>query len=367
MKRIVLAPLLFYLLLIISCNGTITNPNSSTLIDRIPVFSSSSVIKSGARSVMPDDMSMDDFVYATLAPPITKFENNSNPANVGDSIVVNIFSNEVTLDSSITDDKMIKLAGVIIEKDEKGEELETGKIEIIYDKENSKFSYYSEILVVYDAGGSFVSVYVIQEIPFTKIDDSNSFLAEFKTLTYMKHSLESVDIQLVENGELYSGYHTENDWIVGFAFSSFKSLQSKDDPILNINSNDQGILVNDEGILKDALLFKSIRKQIVEVKDALFEEEGTPGNPVIGYRNIDSDSSYHTRVFINTLPVDGEATKVYLSTYGAETLKNSGKEEIKFDFYILENSEPIISLTGENTNLLKSGIPNADWRSRTTL
>jgi len=325
MKRIVFALLLSSLLLFISCNGTITNPDSSTTIDRIPVFSSSSTVISGNRAIVPNNMSEEDLVYASVAPPITRFENSSEQTNIGDSIEVNIFSNLVTLDSSITEDGMIKLAGVIIEEDGKGEELETGVIEIIYDKENSKFSCYSEILIGNKINeDNFIQRFIIQEIPFTKIDDNNSFLAKFKTLAYIKHCSDSVDIQLVENGELYSGPHNENDWIVGFAFNSFKSLQSKDvdNPILNINSDDPGILVNDEGILNDASLFKNIREQIVEAKDDLFEYGDFLDSPVIGYKIIRSDGSYNQNISIEQK---------------------------------------------SNINKLKSGIPNADWRSRTTL
>jgi hypothetical protein len=145
-----------------------------------------------------------------MTPPITKFEETSDVFKVGDFIEVDLFSNTVTLETSLTNEGFIKFSGVISEIGSDYNNVETGKIEILYDKENSKFSYYSEVLItdpvdeVFD-WGSDGHLFVIQEIPFTDIEEDNSFITSFNTLAYMKQDLAGLEVQLVEAGELYSG------------------------------------------------------------------------------------------------------------------------------------------------------------------
>jgi len=206
MKRIVIV--FTTLLLLVACNVDSFNPSTAKTIDRVPTFSSSSTIMS--RSALPSSMSTEDVLFTLMTPPITKFEETSDVFKVGDFIEVDLFSNTVTLETSLTNEGFIKFSGVISEIGSDYNNVETGKIEILYDKENSKFSYYSEVLItdpvdeVFD-WGSDGHLFVIQEIPFTDIEEDNSFITSFNTLAYMKQDLAGLEVQLVEAGELYSG------------------------------------------------------------------------------------------------------------------------------------------------------------------
>jgi len=252
MKKNVLILLLSLVILFFACNGTISPPSiGSVNIDRIPVFSARSTVVKNSRSFIPSDMIMEDIFYTMLAPPITKFEKASNSYFVGDSLDINLFGNFVTLDTSMTDEGYVMMFGKIIEEDSNGDEIETGKIEIIYDMGNSQFSYYSEVLLsVPDSfeWGLGAHMYLIHEIPLTQIDEYNSFITSFKTLIYLKQCSECLEIQLVKEGELFSGSSGTNDWIVGFAFASFEYLQDEDFSDIGINSDNLGMLVNDDSV-----------------------------------------------------------------------------------------------------------------------
>ena len=161
------------------------------VIDKIPVFSSPSTIVPSMRSVVPEGMDGGDFFYTILAPPILGFEEASESFVVGDSLRVDLFGNSVTLETSLTDDGYIMMSGSILEDDINGIEIETGKIEIIYDMDNSRFSYYSEILITNPNNvdvpiGPESQVYIVHEIPFAEIESDNSFLANFRMMGYLR-------------------------------------------------------------------------------------------------------------------------------------------------------------------------------------
>ncbi|MFA6765084.1 MAG: hypothetical protein WCR75_10610, partial [Sphaerochaetaceae bacterium] len=62
-------------------------------IDRIPVFSSPSIIVPMTRSLIPSEMSVIDFYYTIFVPPIARFEETSDSFVVGDSLEVHLFDN----------------------------------------------------------------------------------------------------------------------------------------------------------------------------------------------------------------------------------------------------------------------------------
>jgi len=374
MKRTAFIALLFLVALFFSCDEAITSPSTDDgpiSIDRIPVFSSSSTIVPVSRSVIPADMAVGDFFYTLFAPPITKFEESSEVFTVGDSIEVDLFSNTVTLVTSLTDEGYIKLAGPIVEKDEDDENVETGKIEILYDKANSRFSYYSEILIsdpdeiILSAWwGTDAHMYVIHEIPFTSIGDDNSFLANFTTLAYLKYNYDLLEVQLIDGGELYSGPGDSDGWIIGFADTSFKSLEASDFPYAGISNGVEGTLVDDTGIPIAKESFAERRTTIVGARDELFSyEAGFIGNPLVGFRNISAAGSGSTEIYLsmNSNGEDG----FYLQDFFGNNLSNSADESIVFAPDATDASR--VEMNESNIDLLISGLPNADWRSKTTL
>lgn len=369
MKRTTFFLLSAIILLFLGCDGFLKSPsagNDTISIDKIPVFSSSSIVVPGSRSVLPNDIELGDIFYTLLAPPITKFESPSEAFSVGDSVDIEFLSKTLTLASSLTEEGMIKMAGPIIEKDKDNKDLETGKIEIIYDKENSKFSYYSEILIL-DPNekigvGMDGHMYVIQEIPFTKIEADNSFLANFTTLAYLKYEPDELEVQLIDAGELYSG-PDGSDWIVGFATSSFKALYSDDFPILGIVHDSLGILANDQGVPIASSDFAEIRTNIVAARDLLFTKDGKIGNPLVGYRRINSEGLYGTKVYSDANSTDGGVHLCEIAT-GNELTDIEGNAIV---FPSDGKDPPRVVIDEESINLLISGLPNEDWQARTTL
>ncbi|NLO60289.1 MAG: hypothetical protein GX104_04315 [Spirochaetales bacterium] len=337
-------------------------------IDRIPVFSSPSIIVPMTRSLIPSEMSVIDFYYTIFVPPIARFEETSDTFVVGDSLEVDLFDNSVTLETSLTEEGYIKMSGSILEDDENGTEIETGLIEILYDIDDSRFSYYSELLISDPADtigwGSDGHLYVIHEIPFTRIGSDNSFIASFKTLAYLKQSPEYLEVQLIEAGELYSGPGETSDWIVGFAATSFEFLANDDFPItgIEINRDSSGSLVNEFGVpLAD--IFTARRSAIIAAKDDLFATDGAVGNPLVGYRNFNG-TSQTTDIYLMVEP--NEASDGFLlKDFASESLSDSSGEPIAF---IPDSADPTkVVMDAANVTKLISGLPNADWRERTTL
>lgn len=345
---------------------SVTVTSAAVAIDKIPVFSTSSTVVPMSRSVIPSGMSLNDFYYAIFAPPITRFVESSESFAVGDSLEVDLFENSVTLGTSLTDEGYIKMSGGIVEKDTNGNDVETGKIEIVYDSANARFSYYSEILLSDPTGtigwGTDGHLYVIHEIPFTQIEENNSFLAGFKMLAYLKQNPESLEVQLIESGELYSGPGEESDWIVGFAGTSFESLQNDDFPIAGIESDNRSSLVNDVGVpLADD--FTTRRSAIVAAKDALFAADGTIGNPCVGYRNF-SGTSQTTDIYVMMMPND-TSDGFLLKDFSSNSLSDSSGDPITFT---PDDTDPTkVIMDAANVTKLISGLPSADWRTRTNL
>ncbi|MBN2859404.1 MAG: hypothetical protein JXK93_03965 [Sphaerochaetaceae bacterium] len=382
MKRTSSILILFIVVLFFSCDGTITSLSSdgaTISIDRIPVFSSSSTIVSTSRSIVPESMDVSDFFYTLLAPPITRFEETSESFVLGDSLEVDLFGNSVTLETSLTDEGYIMMSGSVVEEDTNEDEVETGKIEIIYDSANGKFSYYSEVLIcnpneVHVPMEPEMHLYVIHQIPFTDIGTDNSFIADFKTLAYLK-APSHLEFQVIENGELYSGPGDSGGWNLGFAFVSFESLRSSSDPPFDFIS-EMGIDFNEDWILADVsgtpiadAQFQARRAAMVNAREALFAAQGIRGNPIVGIRTFDDDFSYTTRIYMSRNSTD-EIDGITLGVSEEGRLTDEHGELIVFS--IDETADPSLSeerieINQANIDLLKSGLPNADWRARTNL
>ena len=382
MKRTAFIVLLVFVVLLFSCDEEITSPSTddgSISIDRIPIFSSSSTIVPSSRCIVPESMDAGDFLFSIFAPPLSRFEEPSKFFIVGDSLEIDLFGNSVTLETSLTVEGYIMMSTSIVEEDSNGTDVETGKIEIIYDSTNERFSYYSEILITNPNDidvplGAATHMYAVHEIPFTDIEADNSFVADYNTLGYMK-TPSHLEVQLIENGELYSGPGDSGEWNLGFAFVSFNSLRSYWDPPydfygeVGIEVDEEWILADVSGIPIDNAQFQTRRAAIVDARAAMFAAEGILGNPVVGIRTFEDDFLSTTRIYMSrnsTDTIDG----VTLAASEEDFLVNEKNKLIVFS--IDETADPSLSeerieINQANTDLLKSGLPNADWRARTNL
>lgn len=351
--------------LLVSCNLGI--PSTDNVIDRIPVLSSQSTILPSTRSVIPEGMPLEDFYYTIFAPPITKFAVTNETFVVGNALEVDIFSNKVRLETSFTDEGYIKFYGVLNESDVNKITIETGKIEIIYDKKGSRFSYYSEVLVAdpddstlhWGPDGHF---YVIHEIPFTKVDKNDSFVANFNTLVYIKMAEETLEVQVIDAAELYSGPGAEDEWIVGFVGTSLKTLENDSLLEFGLTKDASGSLVGEYGIPVNAKTFSQIRKKIVDAKEDLFAAKGTADSPFLGFRKI-KGSSYETNIYL--ILEDNDAKNGLNLKEVKGNILSSDDGEIVF---IPDGSDPpILKMNQSNIALLISGLPSAYWREKTSL
>ncbi len=345
-------------------------------IDRLPVFSSPSTVTS--RSIFPSDMVMGDAYYSIFAPALSKFETTSGSFYVGDSLEIKILSSTIAMETSITDEGYIRLSGAIMEKDIDQQDVETGKVEILYDKANSKFSYYSEILVADPNGilqgwGIDTHMYVIHEIPFTQIEDDNSFLASFQTLAYLKSSSGFTRIIIFDDGEFYSGPGDSGGWFTGFASTSQRIISADDIENANIDTATKEVLIDSEGYIVAKNLFDSRRSAVVAARDDLFQIVGIVDSPMLGFK-ITNGSTTDFKVYTDKTPNENN-DGFYLVGLDMEYLKDYEGEEIVFvsdsiPIVFYNESDPDnsrIELSNENLQKLKSGIPNQVWRNSSNL
>ena len=180
---------------------------------------------------------------------------------------------------------------------------------------------------------------------------------------------------LVEDRQLYIGPGSPDGWNLGFAFVSFNSLRSYWVPPydflgeVGIGVDENWILADENGIPVADSNFQARRATIIAARETFFEAEGIRGNPIVGLRTFDDNFSYTTRIYTSRNSTD-EIHGVYLAASEDDLLRNEDDELIVFA--IDETADPSlaeerIKINQENIDLLKSGLPLSDWRTRTSL
>ena len=333
------------------------SPDDSS-IDLVPEFSSASI--EAIRSVIPSTMNSAEAFYTIFAPPLTRFAAAPTSFTVGKPLVVDIFGNEVILETS-EDAGVILFSGVITDKDANDADVQTGIIEIRYNKDASTFSYRSSLLVTDPSevlqSGPTMSAYVVTEIPETSIQADKSFLATFRSAAFI--SLEG-EIQYMDAGELYSGPGDSEDWVVGFAQASFSSI---DPTSLGISIP---TLVDANGLPVADSDFQAARASLeasLPDMDAMVSDNG---EPMLGYRVV-TDTSTSTRLFNSTEAVPDTIGRYFMTDMaGSGQLADSAGNPISFEGTF--NGDAFIAdRTLSNVQRLVSGLPVAAWRAGSLL
>lgn len=347
----------------------IHSQESAEVIDKIPIFGS--LGNSVSRAAFTSEMDDGDAAFAMFAPPISRFEDATETYIVGDSIKINYLSNEINFDTSFTEEGYIKLAGTIVEKNHEKQDIETGKIIIMYDKVNSKFSYYSEILLsdpedILEGWDLETHMYIINEIPFTQINENNSFLGNFTSFAYLKNPSTYSWVILIDSGEIYSGpMETPGQWIVGFISPSMGIVIGDDLANAKIDANAYKSLINETGQIVSKDLFEARRAAIVGARDTLFEAGGIKEPPLVGFK-IGDHNSYETTYCAGGTDYDETKKELYLScNMDGGYLKDTNGDIIEFSGQ-KENPEKM-AINKENMKKLLTALPNADWRSNSLL
>jgi len=355
--------------LFVACDGNMSQLNT---IDKIPEFS---VLDRtiDSRIVVPAMSSDADFFYTVFAPPITKFKSAPENLVVGDTIGINLFGTELDLSTSLLDNGLIKLYGTITEENN----IETGKIEILYDKVNSKFSYYSEILL---QGENLPSssdspenhVYVIHEIPLTDIESDNSFIATFNAICYIKMPTDQLLVQMIEDGEFYSGPDTQK-WVTGYAFLEYTQLAG-DNSVFSDNgipSGIEGSFFNTDGTFKAQSNVTQIRDLLRDSEEEVYNASGNTYGPFLGHRVIEENLEYSTAYYYYMVQNESDYNQSTFMNLNGNPLaipsENSTGATITFNNDGGEYPTAKVIMNSENISKLISGFPSADWRARTRL
>lgn len=335
------------------------NPNEAAVaIDILPAFSGS--IRN-PRSVIPAGSTAAQVLYSLFTPPLTRFTAAPTSFKVGDSLEVTILGNAVTLSTSIRDGNIV-FAGTIIETASDDSQVETGKVELIYKKETSRFSFHSELLIadpenVLDNGSDFYA-YTVVDIPETTINDDYSFLASASTLAMLMPGTIN-EFQYLDAIEIYSGIGNTGDPVVGFASGAFTSSLVSDHAALD--GADFASMVSAEGIPLPTAVFQPIKDAIIAARSVLAAAIEDNGAHMLGYRIIESPV---TSTYVYNAPeyaTDG----VYLVDADGNRLKNSSGEDIEFarDAPDATMESKVVS----NVVKLVSGFPTQAWREASRL
>ncbi len=327
-------------------------------IDLIPVFSEGNPV---ARSVIPQDATIEEIFYSIFTPPLTRFADAPASLEVGDSLSATILGTSVTLTTS-SRDGLIVFSGKLVEMASDGTSVETGAVEVVYNKPADSFTFHSEFLIVDPdnvlQSGTDFHAYTVVDIPETVINTDHSFLALGKTTAILMPGSMN-ELQYLDALELYSGTDDTGDSMVGFAIASFSDSEVADH--VSLNAANFASMVDTAGLPLPTSDFQPIKEAILATRSVLDAAVSDNGAHMIGYK-VTGDAGVATYLYNNP---DSVTNGAHLVDSAGSRLKDSADVDIQFIVDTPESTMPSPKVS--NVVKLVTGFPSAAWRTGSRL